>query len=259
MILSKVTTPKLLSKCRRFLAKDLTTNVLVLGDCYSPLLQVSTLFCAQEDNRILGVCSVFHGFSKPSIALAGMTAGTKRALLEKALEEVDDTFILICPKDEVEILKGYATVLSVHDEQQMITNSPEAEENNIEVVRVTESEFEELNKFYLEHHAIAWIPLQFKVGPYYCVRQNGRIVSAAGVHICTPQIAHLGSIITDEAYRNRGFGTACTSTLAHSLCKRRRIVSLYVVSEKKLAIHMYEKLGFKKIHEIAFITAQKTA
>jgi RimJ/RimL family protein N-acetyltransferase len=259
MILSKVVTPKLLSKCRRFLARDLTTNVLVLGNCYSPLLQVSMLFCAQEDNRILGVCSVFHGFSKPSIALAGTTAEIKGALLEKALEEVDDVFISICPKDVVKILKGTTIVLSVHDEQQMITNSSKAEENNIEVVRVTESEFEELNKFYLEHHAMAWIPLQFKVGPYYCVRQNGRIVSAAGVHICTPKIAHLGSIITDESYRNRGFGKACTSTLAHRLCKGRRIVSLYVMVDNKPAIQMYEKLGFKKIHEIAFITAQKIA
>ncbi len=257
MLLKKVVSPNQLSQCKRFLAKDVAVNVLILGDCYSPLLQASTIFYAQEGNRILGVGSVFRGFQKPSIALGEMTTTTKRALLEKALEKVDDVFISICPKDEVEIIKEYATVLTVHDEHQMVTDSPKAVDGNIEVARVSKSEFEELNKFYLEHHAIAWIPLQFKVGPYYCIKQNKKIVSAAGVHLCTPNIAHLGNIITDEAYRNRGFGTACTSTLTHNLCTGRRITSLYVMADNKPAIHMYEKLGFKKTREIAYVTAQK--
>jgi predicted GNAT family acetyltransferase len=91
------------------------------------------------------------------------------------------------------------------------------------------------------------------------MKQDGRIVSAAGVNLCTPQVAHLGSIVTDEAYRNRGFGTACTSTLAAQLSAKLRILSLYVKTDNKPAIRMYERLGFVKEREVIFVTMRKNA
>jgi predicted GNAT family acetyltransferase len=114
-----------------------------------------------------------------------------------------------------------------------------------------------LSKFYDEQHAEAWTPIQCKTGPYYCVKHQEKIVSAAGVHLVTPQIAQLGNIVTDEKWRGQGLGTACTSALASKLAMKGRIISLFVKRDNMPAIHMYEKLGFFKTRNIVFLVLQK--
>jgi ribosomal protein S18 acetylase RimI-like enzyme len=258
MLQIKTVSSNLLGKCRRFLAQNPVANVLPLGDSYPPLFRVSTLYSALKDNRVIGVCSVYHALSKPSVVLGTATSETKKALLKKALEQVLSEFISLCPLDEIEIFKEYAALLHLHIEQQMIANPPkQVKSGNIKVARIRKDELEQLNKFYVERNSETWTPLQFKVGPYYCVRQDGKIVSAAGVHVVTPQIAQLGNIVTDEAYQNHGFATACTSTLAADLASKGRIISLFVRTENKPAIHVYEKLGFMKKREVAFIIMRK--
>lgn len=257
MLQIKPVTKNLLNKCRNFLLQDLTANILVLGDCYSPLLEASTLYCACDGNRVIGVCSVFHGFSKPALALKATSKHAKRILLETALSEVKNKFISIVPVAEFDFLMEYASIVDFHHEQQMITDMPCKVNDMSKAVRVSGDELSELNQFYIKQCSPGWIPLQFQVGPIYCIKQEGRIVSAAGVHICTPDIAQLGNIVTEEAYRNRGFASACTSALATQLAVNSRIISLYVRTDNRLAIHVYEKLGFAKKREVVFVTMQK--
>jgi ribosomal protein S18 acetylase RimI-like enzyme len=248
----------LLGKCRRFLAQNPTVNVLPLGDSYPPLSRKSTLYTAVEDKQIVGVCSVYQGLSKPSVVLGTTDPKIKKVLLKRALKQVSGEFISLCSIDEIEIFKENAKLLHMHTEQQMIADPPKQVKcGDIKVTRVHKDELEQLNRFYIEHNSDAWTPLQFKVGPYYCVKQDGKIVSAAGVHVMTPQIAQLGNIVTDEAHQNRGFATACTSTLAADLASKGRIISLFVRTENKPAIHMYEKLGFTKKREVAFVIMRK--
>ncbi|MBX5327121.1 MAG: GNAT family N-acetyltransferase [Candidatus Bathyarchaeia archaeon] len=128
---------------------------------------------------------------------------------------------------------------------------------SVKIEKVDENELEALAKFYRQHNAEAWIPMQLKVGPYYCVKQDGKIVSAAGVHVVTPQIAQLGNIVTDEAYRNRGYATACTSVLATDLASKGRIISLFVRTDNYSAMRVYEKLGFRKVREVVFLVLKK--
>jgi len=254
----KVSDAGLLRSCRRFLAQDPVANVLVLGDLYAPLLNVSDVYAAIQNSQVLGVCTVFHGYSKPSIVFGAKTPEAKRALVETALNQDSTEFISPCPSSEVYLFEKNAAILDRHREQQMVANPPkQIEHDNVKVEQMGKGGLEELDKFYVEHDAEAWIPLQHKVGPYYCVRQDGRIVSAAGVHVVTPQVAQLGNIVTDEAYRNRGFALACTNALAGSLASEGRIVSLFVRTDNQPAIRMYEKLGFRKVREIAFLVLRK--
>jgi ribosomal protein S18 acetylase RimI-like enzyme len=260
LYITKVSSESLLLACRRLLAKDPVFNVLPLGDLYSPLLKVSSIYSAVETNRVIGVASVYRAFSTPSLVLSTAPTSIKQALITESLKEIPSNFISLCSPDEISLFKNYAAILRSHPEQQMIANPPKPiEHSNAKVSKVSKDEFELLNRFYLEHHSEAWTPIQFKTGPYYYIKQDIKIVSAAGVHIVTPQIAHLGNIITDEAYRNRGYSTACTSTLATDLASKGRIISLFVRVENAPAIHMYEKLGFHKTRDIAFLIMRKNA
>lgn len=258
MLQTEIVLGNRLRKCRRYLAKDPIGNVLTLGDLYSPLFEVSTVYSAFEDKRIVGVCSVYCGLSKPSIVFGTATSEVKKTLVEKAMKQIPDDFISLCQPDEIEILKEYAMLLHLHTEQQMIAyRSRKIKYDGKIVERVSRSELEQLEEFYVEHHSEAGSPLQFKIGPYFCIKQDGRIVSAAGVHLLTPQIAQLGNILTDEAWRNHGFATACTGVLASDLASNGRIISLFVRTENTPAIRVYEKLGFSKKRDIIFAVMRK--
>jgi predicted GNAT family acetyltransferase len=258
MKIREVSSKSLMLRCRRFLARNPTINVLPLGDLYHPLFRVSNVFCAIEQGGITGVCSVYRAFSTPSVALSDSSTETKRALIEKAMSQVAGDFITLCTSEETVLFREQAAILRRHDEHQMTTNRPRlAERTNIRPERVTKNELGQLDRFYVEHKAEAWTPIQFQTGPYYCAKQNGTMVSAAGVHLVTPQIAQLGNIVTDEAYRNRGFGTACTGSLATHLASRGRIISLFVRVENAPAIHVYEKLGFTRTRDISFLVMRK--
>ncbi len=254
----RVITRRLLSACRRFLAQDPVANVLPLGDLYPPLLQMSDVYCAVEKRQVVGVYSIYRAYPIPNLVLGADAQEIKQALTEKALLEVSDEFVSLCNPRDASMFKKYSVVLHHHAEQQMIADPPnEVKYGNVRVERVGKDELESLNTFYGKQSAEAWVPIQFETGPYYCVKAQGKIVAAAGVHSVTPQIAQLGNIFTDEAYRNRGFATACTSTLAADLASEGRIISLFVRKDNDPAIHIYEKLGFHKANDIAFLVMRK--
>jgi ribosomal protein S18 acetylase RimI-like enzyme len=258
MLLREIWTKHDLGKIRKFLAQKPIYNVLLLGDSYSPQLGLSTLYIAEERGIVVGACSLYRGFTKPSVVLSTATPEIKKALLNLALKHVRDEFTTLCNPDEIELFEAHAKAIAVHSEWQMVAKSiKNTVLSNITVERVRKEALRELNRFYVEHNSEAWIPFQFRVGPFYCVRVDNGIVSAAGTHLKTPQIAHLGNIVTDEAYRRQGFATACTSTLAHDLLSKGQIVSLFVRTENEAAINLYEKIGFKRMREIAFMTAKK--
>jgi len=254
----KVASKSSFRACRRFLAQDPIANVLPLGDLYSPLLQVSDVYSAVRSSKVVGVCAIYRALSTPSIVFGTATQKIKQVLIKKALSEISNKFISLCEPRDVDLLKEHSTILHSHPEQQMIADPPKKIDcSDIKVEKVGKKELELLNRFYTDHHAEAWVPLHFKAGPYYCIKHDGKVVSVAGVHLVTPKIAQLGNIITDEAYQNRGFATACTNSLAADLASKGRIISLFVRVDNAPAIHVYEKLGFYKKREIMFLVMQK--
>lgn len=233
------------------------TNVLPLGDLYSPLQELSDVYGAIENSTLMGVCSIYYAFSTPSIVFGAITAEAKHILIRRAMDEISGNFISLCQPDEAALFRDYSKVLQSRDEQQMTANLPKNVKLRIEAAEVRKNELELLSNFYEEQHAEAWAPIQFKTGPYYCVKCQGKIVSAAGVHLVTPQIAQLGNIVTDEKWRGHGFGTACTFALSSKLASKGQIISLFVRRDNKPAIHIYEKMGFSKVRDIAFLIMQK--
>ncbi len=258
MQICNVDTEHLRRRCRDFLARDVAANVLVLSDLYPPLLGRSDIMAALEQRHVVGVLSIYHAFSKPSIVLAGITPRIRSNLLLNALERIEDEFVSLCPACDIGVFLENASATRCWLEYQMTLRDREPVKTSRVARKVEIGELALLDKFYVEQRAEAWVPFQLKIGPYYCVNKNDKIVSAAGVHAIAPQIAQLGNIFTDREYRNRGYATACVSALVSDLMATDRMISLFVRTRNTPAIHLYEKLGFKPNRMIAFLTMRKS-
>jgi RimJ/RimL family protein N-acetyltransferase len=85
--------------------------------------------------------------------------------------------------------------------------------------------------------------------PFAVIREAGRIVSCAGVHVLSEryQVAALGNIATRPDARGRGLAAATTASLTRWLLERTDDVGLNVHSENAAAIRCYERLGFRSV------------
>ena len=82
---------------------------------------------------------------------------------------------------------------------------------------------------------------------YIVAKSNNEIIGFAGIKILLDE-ADIMNIVTKKCYRNQGIGTLLLKTLI-SISKNLNLhsLSLEVNEENKIAIHLYENLGFKNI------------
>jgi GNAT superfamily N-acetyltransferase len=92
-------------------------------------------------------------------------------------------------------------------------------------------------------------PRMLETKQYYGIRQLGKLVSAAGVHVYSRRykVAALGNITTHPDYRGRGYGTIVTARVCQSLLRDIDHIGLNVKADNISAIKCYERLGFEVV------------
>jgi len=95
---------------------------------------------------------------------------------------------------------------------------------------------------------IAFSPYQLAQGVFYGIEKRGRLLAAAGTHLVAPTygVAAVGNVFTDPDYRGRGYATLCTSAVTKELLSQGMDVVLNVQEGNADAIHIYEKLGYRR-------------
>lgn len=90
---------------------------------------------------------------------------------------------------------------------------------------------------------------------YFCYRVNGNIVGIANYRVDSrTKMSHRAkigiSVLAD--YQNKGIGKQLLASMIEYLEQQKQIelVELEVACENKVAIHLYEKYGFKKIGKL---------
>jgi GNAT superfamily N-acetyltransferase len=90
---------------------------------------------------------------------------------------------------------------------------------------------------------------QLRQGAFYGVLVDGHLVAAAGTHLVSPtySLAAVGNVFTHPDHRGQGYGTATTSAVIAELHQRGiRDIILNVSQENRIAIRIYERLGFER-------------
>jgi ribosomal protein S18 acetylase RimI-like enzyme len=94
-----------------------------------------------------------------------------------------------------------------------------------------------------------WLPPEaIGNGVYYGVRVAGKLISAAGTHVISPEgkIAAVGNVMTHSDFRGRGFAKLVTSSVTQELLRTCDDVVLNVRADNPPAIAAYKALGYRE-------------
>jgi ribosomal protein S18 acetylase RimI-like enzyme len=128
-----------------------------------------------------------------------------------------------------------------------------------DVIALTEADRDEILALYKASYPETWFELHMlRTGLYFGLRDGGKLVSIAGVHVHSPtyRVAALGNITTHPHHRGRGFAARTIAALCRRLLETCDHVGLNVKADNTAAIHCYEKLGFEPLatYEEALVT-----
>ena len=238
--------------CIRWLARDPIHHLMLLGDLYPPLISVSEIYVATDEGQIVGVGSLFRGFSTPSVIVTEDNPTVQNAILTRMSRRLESEWITLSTCTSSSVLCQFGNRIYSHVELQMLLHKPFP--TPVKPARLIQrGEFNSLNQFYNEHRVEAWTPLMFEMGPFYGVWRDGQLIAAAGIHFVTPFIAQIGNVFSHPRFRGQGYATVATAGVTNHLLRMGiRIISLFVVAENAPAIRIYERLGFVKERELIF-------
>lgn len=109
------------------------------------------------------------------------------------------------------------------------------------------SDLAELRQFYTQSYPDHWFdPRMLETGAYMGLHIDQRLISVAGVHVCSPRyrVAALGNIATQPAWRGRGYGRMVTACLCRQLLRQVDHLGLNVKADNQPALRCYTGLGF---------------
>jgi RimJ/RimL family protein N-acetyltransferase len=89
--------------------------------------------------------------------------------------------------------------------------------------------------------------------PIFGVLIGGKLLSYAGSFLQLPQVWMIGGVYTHPKHRNKGYATLAVSAVTEEALKNAEAAALFVRSDNYPAIKAYEKIGYKKIGEKAWI------
>ncbi len=95
----------------------------------------------------------------------------------------------------------------------------------------------------------AWIDQGIAYGAF----EGRRLVAVGGTHVQSEDICLVGGVYTAKNYRRRGYAAEVNSAIMQEALWRVPQVSLMVVSANRPAVRLYEKLGYRKVGEWAWM------
>ncbi|MBQ1046463.1 MULTISPECIES: GNAT family N-acetyltransferase [unclassified Micromonospora] len=108
----------------------------------------------------------------------------------------------------------------------------------------------ELSGLYAVAYPGNWFDARMlETGQYVGVRERGRLVAVAGVHVFSPRwrVAALGNVTTHPDVRGRGLGAGVVAALCARLLASVDHVTLNVRADNAAAVRLYERLGFSRV------------
>jgi ribosomal protein S18 acetylase RimI-like enzyme len=235
-----------LEAIRRYLETDRVWAAYAIGDL-DPALRAQCEWFGAEENGALGALALlYNGFDPPAL----FTMGDWRQLAAIVGTPMR------APAVYLNVLEAHLPAIRAHyridapEPMWRMALKPEDFRPAPGAVKhLTPQYTRDLERLYELGGGDAFSPSQVFAGAFFGVEERGRLIAAAGTHVLSEvySAAAVGNVFTHPDHRGQGHGARVTSAVCAELARRGiRTIILNVARDNVPAIHIYEKLGFKK-------------
>jgi len=102
-----------------------------------------------------------------------------------------------------------------------------------------------------------WGSKTHRYGPFFGVRENGRLLAMAGQRILVPGMAEVSGVATWEDCRGRGLARVLIGHVMREMVARGEQPFLHSYADNEGAIALYESLGFRIRREVHVLAIAK--
>lgn len=102
-----------------------------------------------------------------------------------------------------------------------------------------------------------WGPKTHRYGPFYGVRENGRLLAMAGQRILVSGMAEVSGVSTWADCRGRGYARTLIGHVMREMVARGEQPFLHSYADNAGAIALYESLGFRIRREVHVLAIAK--
>lgn len=142
---------------------------------------------------------------------------------------------------------------------QMVADGPPPEPREGEPPIVALGEADAAEMAALADHAKPgpWGAATHRYGPFFGIRENGRLLAMAGQRILVPGMAEVSGVSTWEDCRGRGLARALIGHVMRAMVARGEQPFLHSYADNAGAIGLYESLGFRIRREVHVLVIAK--
>jgi len=240
------------TKIFQFLQKEKYLHLYSIGDLDDFFWPYTTWYGMESSGGIDSVMMLYHGQTPPTLLALSSDIGPAGQLLSAVMDILPDHFFAhLSPGLEKPFELNFQLLShGLHYKMALIDHANVFDVDCTEVKQFGEREIDEIRELYESSYPGNWFdPRMLDTGKYFGIREDGQLVSLAGVHVYSKsyQVAALGNITTRPSHRNRGYASKAAAKLCQTLLVEKLLVGLNVAAENLPAIECYRKLGFQII------------
>ena len=238
-----------------YLRRDPGVHVYEIGDL-DPFFRPRTRWFGWHGDGLEAVCLLYTGSTPPT--LVALCRPDSANAMTRLLATLDDQLpSQVYGHVSPHLVSCFAARWTVRARgphlKMMLTDSAAVHAANTgAVVAATNDDVATLTAFYDEAYPGHWFDARMlATGQYRGIREAGRWVAAAGVHVYSAayRVAALGNIATGPSRRRQGLGRTVTAAVCASLLASVDVIGLNVLADNAAARSCYEGLGFTDVCE----------
>ena len=212
------------------------------------------LFVCRDHDRITGHLSVFRSLEADYTSLSSTTAYGAGALLNL----VPTQCVLIVEPGLYESIKRIIPSHVVYPNDRMVVaKGHEILVNSDLAVRLSVRDASKYLRFGASVNSpqvrLEWAQERLQRDIVLGLFSDGSLASVASLVARLPSMAVIMGVETLQEFRRMGYATVVSSAATKEALKYSESCALFVRSDNSAAIHIYEKLGYRKIGEELWI------
>ena len=233
-----------------FLRQNVYLHIYAIGDLDDFFWAYTTWYALKHRNRIQAIVLLYTAAARPTLHAMSREPAPARELLQRILHLLPAEFHAHLSPHVDSVLRPHYNMDCHGEYYRMALTAPHLPRyiDCSRVIRLGENDLHEIQQFYDLAYPQNWFDARMlKTNYYFGIRRQDRLISMAGVHVCSEKysVAALGNIATHPEHRSAGLATTVTARLCRSLLRSVDHIGLNVKADNGPAIAVYKKLGFE--------------